>query len=113
MRAGKLDTRIRIDRMSTTQDAAGAQVNTWVAVAYRWASVEPLVGREFLAAQQRGGKVQTRFRLRYYEGITPAMRIVWTIGAVTRYFDITDVQIVQGKKHEMIVMADELVNVSS
>ncbi len=105
VRAGAMRHRIKIQVRTTVQDETGDPLNNWSDVAERWASVEPLVGREFFASQQRNGRVQTRFRLRYVAGIAPRMRIEFD----GRVFDITEVQAPRSIKNEMILMADELV----
>lgn len=36
----------------------------------RWASIEPLSGREYMEASQMGSEVTHRIRLRYFSGLT-------------------------------------------
>lgn len=105
IRPGEMRHRIRIERQSTAVDAAGEPLRVWALVAERWASVEPLVGKEFFASQQRSGTVKTRFRLRFLAGVAPKMRIVWN----NKVFDISDVLMVDGIEHELVIMADESV----
>lgn len=74
---GKLRHRVAIERNQETPDAdTGAMVPAWVPVATVWASVEPLSGREFVAAQAVQANVSVRIVVRYRPDITPAMRIV-------------------------------------
>ena len=42
-----------------------------------WASVEPLSGRELFAAQEFHNEVTTRIRIRYRDGVTAKMRVVF------------------------------------
>lgn len=112
MRAGKLDTRIQIQVQSTTQDESGQPANTWVAFAYRWAGVEPLKGREYLAAGQKQGRVGIRFRMRWFAGLLPSMRILWSLGGEDRICEITDILLIDGQKNEMQVMADWIVGLA-
>jgi len=50
-RAGDLRHRIRIQQRATTIDSAGGQSVVWTDVAAVKAAIEPLSGRELLAAQ--------------------------------------------------------------
>lgn len=105
MRSGPLRHRVTVQVRASAQDPSGEPRNEWQPFVTRWASVEPLVGREFFASQERNGRVQTRFRMRFVDGLKPAMRIIWQ----SRVFDITAVQQVRGLKAELVIMADELV----
>ncbi len=105
IRSGQLRQRIQIQSRSDVPSASGEPAAVWSLVAEVWASVEPLLGREFFAAQERSSTVPTKFRIRYLAGLVPRMRIIWA----GRWFDIRAVQQVGGLKVEMLVMADELV----
>lgn len=105
IRAGKMRQRIRIEVRSDIQSASGEPAYTWTLFRETWAAVEPLLGRELFAAQERQAKVSTRFRMRYVAGVKPRMRIVWD----SRWFDIESIQQVNGLKYEMVVMANEQV----
>ena len=87
MRLGPLNKRITLQSPKTGRDAFGQPLTGWDDVATVWASVEPISGRELLAAQQMQGEVTHRVRLRYRAGITTAQRILF--GA--RVFDIQSV----------------------
>lgn len=84
MRLGPLNKRITFQSPKTGRDTFGQPLVGWDDVATVWASVEPISGRELLAAQQMQGEVTHRIRLRYLAGITTATRILF--GA--RVFDI-------------------------
>lgn len=75
MRAGTLDQRIVIERLEQGQDALGQPINAWVPVFTVWAAVEPLQGREYIAAQAVQSEVEARIRMRYRPGVTAAMRV--------------------------------------
>lgn len=75
MRAGRLRKRIIIEERAATQDAAGQPVGAWTTFWACSADVQPLSGRELLAAQAVESAVSHRVRLRYTPGITAAMRI--------------------------------------
>lgn len=87
MRAGEYRHRIKIQVQagSPPQDAGGAPQTAWTdLVAGCWAAVEPLRGRELLAAQQFSSEVTGQVRIRYRAGITAGMRVLWG----TRVYDI-------------------------
>ena len=49
--AGTLRKRITLQQQSSSVDTYGQQISTWTDVATVWASIEPSVGRELIAAQ--------------------------------------------------------------
>lgn len=51
IRAGQLSRRITLQQQSPSVDTYGQQITTWTDVATVWASIEPSVGRELMAAQ--------------------------------------------------------------
>jgi SPP1 family predicted phage head-tail adaptor len=75
MRAGALRHQITIERFISGQDDYGQPIEAWEPVGTVAAAVEPLKGREFMAAQAGQSEVTTRIRLRYRAGITAADRI--------------------------------------
>lgn len=80
MEAGKLRHRVVIEKNTPSLDAYGQPVPGWppgggAVFALRWASVEPLRGRELFTAQQVKPDVTHRVRLRWLKGLTTAMRI--------------------------------------
>lgn len=77
MQAGKLNQQIVIQSYTPTRNSIGEElIKTWSTVATVWASVDPLSGRELLAARDIRAEVTTRIRIRYRTGLTPKMRIV-------------------------------------
>ena len=54
----------------------GQPVNVWAPIATVWAAVEPLVGREYMAAGALQSQVTTRIRMRYRPGITSQDRVI-------------------------------------
>ncbi len=75
MRAGQLDQRITLEQRVQGQDEFGQPVDTWAPFLTAWAAVEPLAGREFIAAMAAVSEVTARVRLRYRPGVTSAMRV--------------------------------------
>ena len=105
MRAGLLRHRVTIQEKGTVErNSYGEEVITWAEVDTVWGSVEPLLGKEFLAAKREGAEVTTRIRIRYRSGITPTMRVVW--GSHT--YDIESVVEVEGRGRELQLMCREV-----
>lgn len=87
MQFGPLRKRITIEQNTPTQGTDGGMTDSWGTFADVWASIEPLNGRELMAALQVQSQVTTRVTIRYYDGITPSMRVNYQ----GRYFDIQSV----------------------
>ena len=77
MKSGDLDQRVTIQALSGGVDAIGQPLpDSWADVVTVWAAVEPLTGREYLAAGAMVSAVEARIRIRYRPGVTPAMRVL-------------------------------------
>lgn len=88
MRLGKLDKRVSFQVRVSLKDAAGQKQEGWEQIgSMRWASIEPIGGRELLAASQVQGEITHRIRCRFFDGLTAAHRIVFK----ARVFDIQSV----------------------
>lgn len=84
MRAGKLDRRITIQRLSVVGTTAmNEPVKEWIDLATVWAQALPMRGNERFAAQQIAGTAIMTFRLRYRDvQVTDRIRYgdkVWNI----------------------------------
>jgi SPP1 family predicted phage head-tail adaptor len=73
--AGRLDKRVELQAPARTRNSLGESVATWATTATVWASIEPLSGRELIAAQQVQSEVSAVVRIRYRAGVTPSMRV--------------------------------------
>jgi SPP1 family predicted phage head-tail adaptor len=69
MKAGKLRQTIAIERATIEQDPYGQPIEGWETIGTFAASVEPINGREYFAAQAVQSEVTTRIRMRYVDGI--------------------------------------------
>jgi len=77
MDAGRLRHRVTIQSVTETRDTStGAIATSWADVATVWAAVEPLSGREFLAAQANQAEVVARILIRYRDDVTAKMRVL-------------------------------------
>jgi SPP1 family predicted phage head-tail adaptor len=106
MNAGRMRHRITIQQRANTPDTFGQPIESWADVATVWASVEPLQGREFFAADQVNAEVTTRIRMRWRSGITAAMRVSFD----SRLYDIQSVIVSREIHDEMQLMCTEGVN---
>jgi len=106
VKIGELRHRVTIQEKVVTVDAYGGEVITWSTVATVWAAVEPLWGREFLEGRRQENEISTRIRIRYREGLTPSMRVVWGF----RAFDIESVIERESRRREIWLMCRELVD---
>jgi SPP1 family predicted phage head-tail adaptor len=103
MKIGKLRHRITIEQVTETQDTDGSVVETWAVFATIQASIEPISGREYFAAQSTQADVTHRIRLRYLSGVTPKMRVNYS----SRIFDILSVINVNERNRELQLMCRE------
>ena len=103
MRIGPLRHRVTIRTYTKTRDGYGAEIETWADFADVWASVEPLIGREYMAAKQITAEVSHKIRMRYIEGLLPTMTIAWG----DREFEIVSIINVSERNKEILIMATE------
>ena len=100
MRAGTLDQRVTLERQQSGVDELGQPFDDWTTVATVWASVQPLVGREFIAAQAVQSEVTTRVVIRYMAGLTAADRVLHN----GRVYEVTAVMDVRSQHDELVLM---------
>lgn len=99
MQAGQLRRRVTIQQRSATQDEYGQPLTDWTDVATVYAAVEPLNGRELLAAQAVNSEVSHNVTIRYRAGVTPAMRLNYG----GRLFNIHAV-LDENERHRMLTL---------
>lgn len=76
MRAALLSNLVTIQQPGTTSDAAGQPVESWSTVCTAWADVRHLSGMEAALAGSEASAVKASIRIRWRDGITPAMRVM-------------------------------------
>ena len=103
MRSGPLRHWVTIRTYTKSRDAYGAEVETWADFADTWASIEPLIGREYMAAKQISAEVSHKIRMRYIAGLLPTMKIAWG----SREFEIVSILNVAERNNEIVIMATE------
>ncbi len=78
MKAGTLRHLGAIEKLVVSQDTTtGAVREEWQPFARAWAAINPLSGREFIAAQAVQAGVNTRITIRHLDGVTPSMRFTY------------------------------------
>ena len=106
MRAGRLRHRVQIQAWSETRDTHGGVTETWEDPGTpRWASVEPLQGREQWFAEQTEATVSHRIRMRGGASITPKDRIAWD----GRVFQVEVIKDTAERRIELELMCREVV----
>lgn len=76
-RAGQYRHRVEFQAPTETPDSYGQPVQEWVTYAKRWASVEPMSGRELARAQQVFAEVTHLIECRHVQGLTAKHRVKW------------------------------------
>ena len=98
MKAGQLDQRVTVERLSGGVDELDQPLpDTWAPLFTCWAAVEPLAGREYLAAAALLSEVTARIRMRYRPGITAADRVIHD----GKVYGITSVADVHSSRREL------------
>lgn len=104
MQAGRLRHRVSIQQRVEARNGYGELISTWSTLATVWGSVEPIRGREFFEAEQVQSEISTRVRIRYYDGITAQMRVLFG----SRKLQILAVIDVNERHKEMQLMCKEM-----
>lgn len=106
IRPGLLNKRVEIQRI-TSQPAtdAGGYTEVWATFAKRWASINPLRGKEYLQADSINSNITHRIRIRFDHGLslTPRDRIKFG----TRIFNFESVKNIQEGDIALEIMAVE------
>jgi SPP1 family predicted phage head-tail adaptor len=105
MRSGPLRHQVTIEEVTETRDSYGGVVESWSTFATVWASVGPIIGREYFASQQVQSEVSHKIRIRYLSGITTKMRVTFD----SRTFRIESILNVDERNTEMLLMVTEAV----
>lgn len=105
IRSGLLRHKIEIQEKTVGRDLMGQEIVTWHPFTYAWASIEPLSGREYFAAQQAQATISHKMVMRYQAGIKPYHQILWG----TRTFNI-DAILNEGERNvELTLFCTEVV----
>jgi SPP1 family predicted phage head-tail adaptor len=110
MNPGELRHRITIQKKADVnnqenQDSYGQPKEPWDNVATVWCSINPIVGKEFFAAETVNSEITHKIRIRYRLGITPDMRVKFN----DRNFSIQSAINYQERNIELQLMCRELI----
>ena len=100
MKAGDLDQRVTVERFTSTENELGQPIESWAPLFSCWAAVEPLVGREFIAAQAAQSEVTARIRMRFRPWMTAQDRVIH--GGTT--YNIVSLVDVRSENRELVLM---------
>lgn len=101
MRAGQLDQRVTVERYTSTEDELGQPLpDTWAPLFTCWAAVEPLTGREYLAAAAAVSEVTAKIRMRFRPWMTSQDRVIHG-GTVYQIESVIDVR---SANRELVLM---------
>lgn len=114
-RAGRLDTRISIQRKTTGESNSGEPIETWSDLGDRWADMTPLTGTERLAGENLVAKEQVQFKIRWDESLadlSPKDRIIVPASATPT--DLNTYNIIQAsmvdRNEDFIILAYRFAN---
>jgi len=105
MRAGRLRHRVDLQHVTETQDSTGDPVRSYSTYATVWASIEPVSGREYYAAQQAGAVRQHKIVIRSRRDVAPTDRVMFG----SRIFEVEAVLHPAERNIETHLMCKELV----
>ena len=100
MKAGQLDQRVTVERYTSTEDELGQPIEAWAPLFTCWAAVEPLTGREYLAAQAAVSEVTAKIRMRFRPWMTSQDRVIHN-GTVYQIQSVIDVRSENRELHLM------------
>ncbi|WP_226578884.1 phage head closure protein [Acuticoccus sediminis] len=91
MRAGKLDRRVTLERLTDGgTDAFNVAIEEWAEVATVWAQARPNRGAERFTAAEVNGSAVMSFQIRYRSDVTVKDRLVYE-GRVWNIVDVREV----------------------
>ena len=93
MNPGLLNRQVIIQKRTVTQNSYGEETKTYSTLATVWANIQIGSGREFFGAQKVNSELSGIIKIRYKEGLTSDMRVVYngtTYDLVSPPIDIDD-----------------------
>lgn len=108
MQAARLRQRITFESQSSSKDSFGQPVQSWSTVLTCWAAVEPLSGRELMAARQVASEITHRVIVRYQAALAvPRTVMAYRVNFGGRYFDIREALNVEERDREVHLLCVE------
>jgi len=103
MQSGKLRNYIEIQQKVMVENANLEWVESWPSFTHCWASIEPLIGREYWSARQVVSEVSAKIRMRYIAGITTLMKVIDGL----KTYGIEAVIDVENRHEELVLLVKE------
>ena len=97
--AQELRTPIELQRFTTTRNEFGEEIQAWETYATPLAKVDPMVGREYLAAGAEVGETKLKITIRYRSDVTRLERAIVRGEA----FEIVDAQNIKFRNRELLL----------
>jgi len=102
-----LNRKITFRQSQITQDPnTGEMTETWSDYVSVFARVDPMIGREYLAAAAIQSEPMTKFTMRYLGDIDTTMRIAFDGDE----YDITSIQNIRSGNRETLIYAKQTAN---
>lgn len=77
MNIGEMSHRITLQKLSSTTNDNGFEVEDWIDVRTVWASVSNLYGKEYFEAAATQEQKTVKFTIRYIQNLDTSMRIMF------------------------------------
>ena len=106
-------TRVTIERFVTGSPqttAIGETDAAWATYATVYAQIQPMLGREYLAAEQVQSKVDTKIRCRYMPSVTDGITAKMRVNDSGVYYNIEAAINVDNRNTEWLLMCSTGVN---
>lgn len=100
MKTEALNIRVTIQTFSASRDTAGAEVLSWSTLTSLWAKKLHSSSREFFTAQKVNSEITDLFIVRFYDGITTKMRLVYG----SKNYDILGADDPNGRRRELQIL---------
>lgn len=114
VREGDMRHQVELQVRTTVQDGAGEQSPVWNVFQKRRAAIQRTPGGEVFASAQRGARVPVILRLRWLEGVTTAMRLLFKCNCCLDrgVHDVKSAVDPSGLREELVITAEEHVEQS-
>lgn len=93
--------------VDTSDGVSGGLSRTWEAFISGWAQIRPVSANERFFAGKLESNVTHRVKMRYRPGVKTRMRVNYTVGETTRYFQIHGAPNVDERNEFMMIYCEE------
>lgn len=113
MRSGRLHNRVTIEQLVTGSPQTtpiGETDAAWATYATVYAEIQPVLGKEFMAAEQAQSKVDTKIRIRYMPAVTAGITAKMRIVSGSTVYNIEAAINVENRNKEWLLMCSAGIN---